>query len=664
MSSLAQPFLRELGYVLLQRRRADRFALLTEAPAWFTAIWNPAKAGQQEFNLGQNSPFLENFLTDAEIFWSAEKQGECTSGPWIEKSGTGNDVPLVATALRLESRPVLALLSPRVQYAEQVQFLQRARSSLLAHEKLLREIQKKEILLHCIIHDLSQPLSVMSTALDSLQSANLGAQALQFLQLGRKASQQQENMIRQVLSAFSADLRSTLEVEKSLNTSPDVLKLAEDVVFSQSPPFQAKQVRLALSHPNGTDKNFAVHGEETRLRRIFTNLLENALRYSLSNTTVSIKITEEGAFLKICVDDEGPGLPPDLQPAQIFTLFSKGQEGGGKAGLGLYFCRITVERWGGSIGCESLPQKGARFWFRLPRAAAPESGQSPPPSVDLPKEKSHLRPGLRILFADDQEDIRAVTAFRLQQSGHTVFLAANGEAALRLLREEPFDVVLLDEEMPLMSGVDVIQTVRKNAGMLIQLPIFIAITGNNTADDTARLLAAGFDSVIGKPFRLEVLQQHLHALAGSPARSSTKLVESSPADSQAPEVIDDSLLQRMGGDLKLLQRTAKIFLRDLPGRLAAIQTSIQRNDARALAQYAHALKGSLGLFAAEAAQSLAATLQDFGKNGQISQAPRAFAALKEEIANLEENLRGYTQQTGRESSSKLRKGPRRPHPGK
>ena len=100
-----------------------------------------------------------------------------------------------------------------------------------------------------------------------------------------------------------------------------------------------------------------------KVARIFTNLLENALRYTPAGSGVTIGIEDEGAFLKAYVDDEGPGLPADLRPAEMFALFGKGKKNGGKAGLGLYFCRVTVERWGGSIGCSSLAEIGIRSLF-------------------------------------------------------------------------------------------------------------------------------------------------------------------------------------------------------------------------------------------------------------------------------------------------------------
>jgi two-component system, sensor histidine kinase and response regulator len=271
------------------------------------------------------------------------------------------------------------------------------------------------------------------------------------------------------------------------------------------------------------------------------------------------------------------------------------------------------------------------------------------------------RSNLHVLFADDQVDIRTVTALRLQKSGHTVSLAANGEAALQASRQQRFNVILLDEEMPLMSGVEVVQAIRKDYATEKERPVFIAITGNHTPEDIDRLLAAGFDAVIGKPFRLEVLEQRLQELSQASRNPEAKpATENHPANLGISREMSLDFLERMGGDLKLLRCVASTFLRDLPGRMSAIQTSIERKDARALVQSAHALKGSASIFGALEARRHAQSLEDFGKKGELTGAVPVFAALKEEIANLEENLRGYAQQTGGEPSSKPRKGPRQP----
>ncbi len=390
------------------------------------------------------------------------------------------------------------------------------------------------------------------------------------------------------------------------------------------------------------------------LRRVFTNLLENALRYSSEGGNVTVGLQCDGEFRKAFVDDEGPGLPPDLRPAQMCALFSKGKEGGGKAGFGLYFCRTTVERWGGSISCASLPEMGSRFYFRLPKAAVHAEGEAPPDellsAVAGPRPAVKGRRAMRILFADDQEDIRTLTTHQLERSGHHVHAVCNGSEALSALLQEHFDVILLDEEMPAMGGVQAAHTIRENEARAGSHAFLIALTGNNTEDDRARLRREGFDAVLGKPFRLEGLVEILEAAGSTLALTS---VPKKPAAAISAGI--DDLLGRIGGDKKLLNKMIRTFLRDTPIRIAALQKALHRKDADEIASLAHALKGSVSIFLAQHARDRAQELEDLGRKSELSGATAVYAALKEEIAKLEENLRGYAKQTQAQPRSTVSK---------
>src|SRR5579864_278810 len=368
MPDLLKKFPMEMGFALLEYHGDGDFLPVAELPKWFSEIWTEAGKSSGLIPLSWQSPFLENFMLEAEAFWNSPGSTACQSETWIEKSQSGGEIPVQAKALFLGGKRILALFSPDSQFREQVKVLQSARNAMLDHERLAREIQKKEILLHCIVHDLSQPLSVMHVAMDSLSDESISERSKQFLTLGKNASNQQETMIRQILQTFSDGLRASLDAGTEGNSSSDLLECARKTMSSLGSTFEAKGVRLAVSSAVDLEAEWPVIAEESRLQRIFSNLLENALRYTPAGRLVTIGVEDEGEFLKAYVDDEGPGLPQDLRPEQIFSLFMKGKQSGGKAGLGLYFCRITVERWGGSIGCVTLPEKGSRFWFRLPRA--------------------------------------------------------------------------------------------------------------------------------------------------------------------------------------------------------------------------------------------------------------------------------------------------------
>jgi CheY-like chemotaxis protein len=428
--------------------------------------------------------------------------------------------------------------------------------------------------------------------------------------------------------------------------SSDLLECARKTTTSLAPTFEAKGVHLAVSSLVDLEAKWPVVAEESRLQRIFSNLLENALRYTPAGRRVTIGVEDEGGFLKAYVDDEGPGLPQDLRPAQIFGLFIKGKQSGGKAGLGLYFCRITVERWGGSIGCVTLPEKGSRFWFRLPRASG-RTAASPSDAPDASNLKSAKRnPGivrpLRILFADDQEDIRTLTAYQLKRSGHKVVIAKDGKQALNAFRSASFDVVLLDQEMPGMTGDEVARAIRKTEGGKKERVFLVASTGNTTSEDVRRLKQAGFDDVLGKPFRLEDLNLILSA---APAATDTSM------PSVLPGAIFTELVARVGGDEKLLKRMIHTFRRDTPKRLVGIAEAIRRKNPEALASLAHALKGSVSIFGAESARKHSQELQDLGRGKELSRAAEVLALLKEEIAKLQANLRGYANQTPARSKS-------------
>jgi CheY-like chemotaxis protein len=499
----------------------------------------------------------------------------------------------------------------------------------------------------------------MRAAFDCLSGESAGERAQGFARIGKLASEQQESMIAAILQTFSADLRSALEGNKEANTTPDLLHCATVAMATLSPAFEAKRVRLSLDPKIDRSANWRVTGEETRLRRVFLNLLENALRYSSAEGTVIIGLEKEGGTCTAFVDDEGPGLPDDLPSAQIFALLGKGKQGGGKAGLGLYFCKVTVERWGGTIGCAARPERGSRFWFRLPQAVDAAQAGRPVTSQISPEQDKEGKPAKRrtlsILFADDQEEIRTLTTHQLVRSGHKVRAVASGKEALKAVQRGRFDVVLLDEEMPGMSGVEVARAVREQASGSRQPPLLVAVTANSTAQDRERLLAAGFDEVVGKPFRLEAFNVILDGLAAHAcALRSSREVEVPEEDPV------EALSQRVSGDKKLMKKLIHRFLCDLPSRMNSLRRAVRRGDAHGLATHAHALKGTVSIFGAAQARARSQELQDLGRNGELGPAQRVYELLKEDITKLEEKLKGYTQPT---KAARRARGGKRPPAG-
>jgi len=145
---------------------------------------------------------------------------------------------------------------------------------------------------------------------------------------------------------------------------------------------KARARRVELSPRIGIARGgTVVAGDELRLFRVIGNLVQNALRYSPPDAVVRITVDDDDSLdhatlpggdgegaraIVVGVEDRGSGVPPDLLP-HLFHKFARADEGTPGTGLGLYFCRITVERWGGTIGYEPRAEGGSRFWFRLPK---------------------------------------------------------------------------------------------------------------------------------------------------------------------------------------------------------------------------------------------------------------------------------------------------------
>jgi CheY-like chemotaxis protein len=260
------------------------------------------------------------------------------------------------------------------------------------------------------------------------------------------------------------------------------------------------------------------------------------------------------------------------------------------------------------------------------------------------------------LLADDDAAIRELTELLLTRQGHKVTAVPSGQEALRVLEKEAFDVVLLDDEMPRLSGAETAKQIRalEKSGTKgeAKRQFILSLSGNNTEADQRRMMEAGIDACLSKPFYAEELNRALAQFAFPSSKigetkkladiPATKSPSANDAGTGATGPIDAELLQRVGGDAKLLARMIYTFLADYPKKMAQLNSAVRRKDAEALAATAHALKGSISIFDTGAARECAQQLQDMGRQKQISGAAKTLARLEEEIANLEKKLRGYT----------------------
>ena len=359
--SITDELFAALNVVVLERMENAAFKLVGTAPSWFVQFYPDTNL--QQLMPGQKFPVLENFLIDAETFWQENETGRIKSGIWAETDLLGEEFYLEASAVCLNEKKILLIAS---NYKEQQFLLQKARENNLNSYNFLKEVQKKEVLIHCIVHDLAGQLTGIKYCFELLSLQSLNSKAREYLNIGKKQCQKQETLIREILDAFAAEIESLEGNKFNPQQAPDALDCILEVVNALSPVFFLNQINLRLEIGVDRTREWKVVGEKSRLERTISNLVENAYRYSPLNSVVTIGIQDEGDFVTITVDDEGSGIDPEIATT-LFQKFSQGKNKPGRVGLGLYFCRMTVERWGGNIGYKKNLKGGSQFWFRLPK---------------------------------------------------------------------------------------------------------------------------------------------------------------------------------------------------------------------------------------------------------------------------------------------------------
>ena len=364
MSAVLARLISDLEIAVLEYQSDQSFTLISEAPQWLHELWPATKTTSDNLNPGEAFYYLEDYLERNADFWQEPDNPQRTSGVWTESRSDGSDQLLEAVATFIEGRPLLLIRVPAVQNMWPI--FQQAREQRLEYEQLVDEINKREVLLHCIVHDLSNPLAGIKGSLDLLESEEMvEPDGDELLQLGLRQAKKMQYLIGSILNTFANEVKPIVPTLIGMEVAPDIAACAHEVIDTLSATAMMKNIILKAD--TGAEGSiWKVVGETERLERVLFNLLANAIRHSTGGQTVTIRLRDEGQFIEASVADQGSGVP-EAFVADLFERFSQGSGNSGQAGLGLYFCRITVENWGGSIGYRPAEGGGACFWFRLPK---------------------------------------------------------------------------------------------------------------------------------------------------------------------------------------------------------------------------------------------------------------------------------------------------------
>ncbi|MEH0020464.1 MAG: response regulator [Desulfobacter sp.] len=395
----------------------------------------------------------------------------------------------------------------------------------------------------------------------------------------------------------------------------DLGRMFREVAETMRIRAEKKGVGLVVDlHPDIPDR---LKGDPGRLRQILANLADNAVKFTQEGRiTMGCRMDPDApdtarsnrTCLLFEVIDTGIGIAPEKQ-STIFDSFyqadgSTTRKYGG-TGLGTTISKQLVELMGGAIGFESRQNQGSRFWFTIAFEVPARSGAAR--EAGDTRGETHRAPGapsaqLRVLLAEDYPTNQQIVVNHLTRAGYEVAVAENGARAVELFKAHPFDLILMDIQMPELDGYEATREIRehedctsgKEAG---RIPI-IAITAHAMAGYREKCLAARMDDYMSKPLKKDVLLAMVAKWASGSAKDpepAAAVVEEPRSGSTGEELVLpmdlDKALAEFDHDTAFLKEVVDEFIAEVVSQIADIRDALSQEDFERVARQGHAVKG-------------------------------------------------------------------------
>ncbi|MFP4108214.1 MAG: PAS domain-containing protein [Desulfonatronovibrio sp.] len=408
--------------------------------------------------------------------------------PWYESGGEIGGI-VVYTELTTERKLVDKALT---EAREKAQVADRVKSEFLAN----------------MSHEIRTPLNGIIGMMQLMQSTNLDDEQLEYTKMAVSSAKRLTTLLSNILDLCKADSGMMKILEDQFSAHGICETLWEIFMISA----RDKGIKLeCLIDPCVPE---TLMGDRIRLEQILFNLVGNALKFT-EQGRVSLEVSavareNNRVRLLFSVSDTGTGISED----KIDELFRPFMQADGSctrehegAGLGLVIIRRLVELMGGNISVESVPDQGTTIHFVLTFKALDDKGEA---QTEVSRPEKEAGKSLRILAAEDDPLNRIFIKTVLEKEGHKVTLANNGKEAVEMLSRSDFDCVLMDIQMPVMTGVEATRLIRSSPGLEDKKDIpIIAVTAHTLTGDRESFLETGMNDYLAKPVTREDLQRVL-----------------------------------------------------------------------------------------------------------------------------------------------------------
>ena len=387
-----------------------------------------------------------------------------------------------------------------------------------AHRAAEVAMLAKSDFLATMSHEIRTPLTAILGYAGLLENlASLDAQARGYLRRITTGGRTLLSVVNDILD-FSKLEAGKVELDPQPFEPQLLLQSLIDLVGAQ-----AADKGLGLSLSLAPDLPTCLSADGVRLRQILLNLLSNAIKFTeRGQVELSARYDREAGLLRLAVTDTGAGIPADKHD-RLFERFSQvdgaiNRRHGG-AGLGLAICKSLAELMGGEIGVDSVEGEGSTFRLSI-RAAlveapqAAESAISPAPAADTPTAD--------ILVVDDLPENRELVSLLVEAAGWRAIGAEGGAAAIALAARQPFDLILMDVQMPEVDGLTATRRIRDSGGPNVATPI-LAVSANVLSEQIAQCHAAGMNDHIAKPISIPQLLATVQRWLAEPGPEAQRL---------------------------------------------------------------------------------------------------------------------------------------------